>query len=1007
MALHHHPLVSCVMPTANRRRFVPLSIRYFLSQDYPHKELLILDDGDDPVADLVPATPHIRYVQEPKGRTLGAKRNRLCELAQGDIIAHWDDDDWYASLRISDQIALLQEPNASLCGIECLLYYNLEKNAAYEYCHTGYKRRWLSLLCYRRSLWLRNPFPDIQIGSDTRFLWQIEPSKMTILKNTGLNVCFIHKDNVSPKRISGRQWRSIPVTKIRNILGNDWQFYATSDDSSGILSKGKTAEPATIQGKKETTTPLSDSTVSWIVIIPTYNRPDCLANLLSDLIREKDYGIDLDVRMYDDASTKSYQLVRETAQRHDWHFRRAKHHHGKMFYWQLIDQAFRDLKPGIEPKKLLFVHDDFRLCDHFFEKATRAWGSIKDPEKAALTVFVDEARRHKRCWTGFDPVTVGDVKKIQWVDGAFVAEKKFFDMLNYRVPPVKASRWKENPQLSSGVGRNISVKLSTAGCSLFRTEENLAYHVDGPSVLQFSVRSGQPSNAVVPKENEATSSARVKTHSSPPSRKKWIVVIMTYERPWRLLDLLRDLEEEKLNGVDVEVRVYDDASSSDYAAPKSVIDRNNWHYRCAKKNFGKQRFWQWVSNAYAELKTIAPDTLLVFLQDDVRLCKQFFDRAESEWSAIKDPRKISLNILIDSQREGRPCWTGIMPKRAGRLWRTQWVDQIFVTDRRFLEAINFKVPPISVERWRLNSNLSSGVGQTLSLTLHKLGWHMYCVNESLIIHVESPSVMNGDVRKRENMTSVRFIDGDESLLRKNRPRSVLASLATIPERRAALRKVVQRLLPQVDRLRVYLNNFDEIPEFLEHPKIDFAESAVHGDLGDAGKFFWTAEDRGYLLSCDDDFFYPPDYVSRLLCALEAYNRSAVVGFHGILLKKKVHSYYRDRTLFHFSHGLQHDRSVHIVGSGCAAWHTDNLTLSINDFRIPNMADIWFGRICQRQEIPLTTIARKQNWLRAQPIKDTIYNKFVSNDKIQTRVVNELGSWRTFQMPAKNEKATCN
>ncbi len=277
---------------------------------------------------------------------------------------------------------------------------------------------------------------------------------------------------------------------------------------------------------------------------------------------------------------------------------------------------------------------------------------------------------------------------------------------------------------------------------------------------------------------------------------------------------------------------------------------------------------------------------------------------------------------------------------------------------------------------------------------------MYCVNQSLIIHVESPSVMNRSLRKQENMSTVRFIDGDKSLHRKNRPRSVLASLATIPERQVALKNVVQRLLPQVDRLRVYLNNFMEIPEFLVHPKIDLAESSVHGDLGDSGKYFWVGEDRGYMLSCDDDFFYPPDYVSRLICALEIYNRTAAVGFHGILLKKQVRSYYRDRTLFHFSQGLQHDRSVHIIGSGCAAWHSDSLTLDINDFRMPNMADIWFGIKCQQQEIPLTTIARKQNWLRPQPVKDTIYDKFVYDDKIQTQIVNQLGIWQTFAPPAK-------
>ena len=55
MATAEQPLVSCIMPTADRRRFVPLAIQNFLQQDYPNRELVILDDGQDSVADLAPA----------------------------------------------------------------------------------------------------------------------------------------------------------------------------------------------------------------------------------------------------------------------------------------------------------------------------------------------------------------------------------------------------------------------------------------------------------------------------------------------------------------------------------------------------------------------------------------------------------------------------------------------------------------------------------------------------------------------------------------------------------------------------------------------------------------------------------------------------------------------------------------------------------------------------------------------------------------------------------------
>lgn len=70
------------MPTANRRAFVPLAIRYFQRQDYAEKELVILDDGEDAIGDLIPDDPRVRYIRLNGKRTLGAKRNECVEASQ-------------------------------------------------------------------------------------------------------------------------------------------------------------------------------------------------------------------------------------------------------------------------------------------------------------------------------------------------------------------------------------------------------------------------------------------------------------------------------------------------------------------------------------------------------------------------------------------------------------------------------------------------------------------------------------------------------------------------------------------------------------------------------------------------------------------------------------------------------------------------------------------------------------------------------------------------------------
>ncbi|HWU89495.1 MAG TPA: glycosyltransferase, partial [Kofleriaceae bacterium] len=90
------PRVSCIMPTCDRRPFVPRAVRQFLAQRWPDAELIIVDDGERPVEDLVPAHERIRYLRLPARRSIGHKRNLACEAATGELVVHWDDDDWMA-----------------------------------------------------------------------------------------------------------------------------------------------------------------------------------------------------------------------------------------------------------------------------------------------------------------------------------------------------------------------------------------------------------------------------------------------------------------------------------------------------------------------------------------------------------------------------------------------------------------------------------------------------------------------------------------------------------------------------------------------------------------------------------------------------------------------------------------------------------------------------------------------------------------------------------------------
>ena len=220
------PLVSCVMPTANRRTYVAQAIRYFLRQDYPNKELVILDDGEDGVSDLAPRDPRIRYYRLPGQRTLGAKRNQCVEASRGDLILHWDDDDWMAPRRIRCQVEALLRDGAEVCGLPRLLFHEPDSGRTWLYRYAANDNSWLAggSLLYTRDFWRRSPFPDMQVGSDTQFIFSQPLQRASFLPDYEIYVAMVHPGNTSRKPCGGPCWE--PWTgDLRRIMGGDLDFY--------------------------------------------------------------------------------------------------------------------------------------------------------------------------------------------------------------------------------------------------------------------------------------------------------------------------------------------------------------------------------------------------------------------------------------------------------------------------------------------------------------------------------------------------------------------------------------------------------------------------------------------------------------------------------------------------------------------------------------------------------------------------------------------------------------
>lgn len=481
------------------------------------------------------------------------------------------------------------------------------------------------------------------------------------------------------------------------------------------------------------------------------------------------------------------------------------------------------------------------------------------------------------------------------------------------------------------------------------------------------------------------------------------VVITTYSRPDGLSRLLDDIERER-PGDALDVRVYDDATPNPDAAVEQRVRDRGWTYRRAEANHGKRNWWRWWNTILDDLRQ-QPARLFIVLQDDMRLCERFFDRALELWSGIDDPQKASIYLHLTEERAelGTSCWTSVRAEPAGQVVRSGWVDlAALMCDRRLFDTLDWQLAPIPARRWNGREELSSGVGQQISVRAHSLGLGMYQVHRSLAVHDDSPSLMNAAARRESTMETVGFIDGEEAARRQARTRpSVFASLATIKHREHGLQRVVEALLPQVEGLGVYLNGYDRVPRFLDRGAIDVATSQTTGDRGDAGKFFWAGSNTGYHLVCDDDIAYPDDYVARMVEGVERYERRAVVGFHGSVLQDKITDYHLSRSIMHLSSGLAADTPVHVLGTAVSGYHTSAIRVSPQDFAVANMADVWFGLLGQRQQVPFMCLRRDPGWLRELPgfREDSVYVRARKRAMLrggrpsqETQIVRAHGTW---------------
>ena len=222
------PLVSVVTPTYGREALLPAAYRCFASQDAADMEWIVLDDSDAPSAFFAQLDdPRVRYRHLPSRLTIGEKRNIANDMALADVIAHFDDDEYYAPRYLRTMLSSIYAQQADFSKLSAFFLYShvyrkfgywdlMQKegphlrwsrapmtvvtiepgDAAFANNHFGYGFSY----CYRKSIWAGQPFLHRQFNEDGEFIMSAlaRGTRVALVQDSaGLCVHVLHQSNAS------------------------------------------------------------------------------------------------------------------------------------------------------------------------------------------------------------------------------------------------------------------------------------------------------------------------------------------------------------------------------------------------------------------------------------------------------------------------------------------------------------------------------------------------------------------------------------------------------------------------------------------------------------------------------------------------------------------------------------------------------------------------------------------------------------------------------------------
>ena len=202
---------------------------------------------------------------------------------------------------------------------------------------------------------------------------------------------------------------------------------------------------------------------------------------------------------------------------------------------------------------------------------------------------------------------------------------------------------------------------------------------------------------------------------------------------------------------------------------------------------------------------------------------------------------------------------------------------------------------------------------------------------------------------------------------------IIVGMATFKGREDSCKKAIDSLLHQCDEIVLYDNE--------RNP-----------NLTDNGKFYGLKDlkEPVYYFTCDDDLFYPSNYIAQMITAIETHK--CIVTHHGRKLVGLNVSYYRGHKSYRCLDDSRATDKIDVPGTGVTGFSTEYFhPKNLHESEYQKMSDLVLGLEAAKQQKKIMILPHLKGWIKQLPIdaKTAIFNTMVKSQDRNIQIANEI------------------